>query len=294
MATSQISNYPDCSTLANFKAWAQFISNFFTTAGWVQGSDSGQVNWGTIASVPTAAGTFEIWKSGDTVSPATTIYIRVDYFSSSNVPQVRWQVGTNNTDGAGNLMTPYSSQITQGAYAADSSNLYPCFASGDTGSMRIVMFENGSTSYPGQQQPFGFFVSRDYSTAGVAQGNYVHLVWLNGPGASPIAQTQTVFNPTTGGYTPLDTSVQAVLACLPFAYNASGSFGSSVCVSPVFPFIGSLGNPNPNHFIGRIFDFPDSANVQMSVFGTNHNYIVWNQLIQWNASNETAFIWRFE
>jgi hypothetical protein len=294
MATAQTPHYPDCSTLANFKAWAQFISNFFTSAGWVAGSDSGQVNWSTIVSVPTSAGTFQIWNSADSVSPATTICVRIDYWSASNVPTIKIQVGTNNTDGAGNLSTPYSSAITQAAYAADSSTLYPCYASGDTGSMRIVMFDNGSASYPGQYQPFGFFISRDYSTAGAAQGNYVQVLWLGGASASPLFQSQTVFNPSTGGATPLDISTQACLACLPFSYSTSASLGSSVCVSPIFPYVGYLGNPNPNVFVGRISDFPDAANVQMSVFGTNHNYLVWNQHLTWCVSQQTALIWRFE
>lgn len=294
MAISQVSHYPDASTLANFKAWAQFISNFFTTAGWTQGTDTGQVNWSTISTVPsTGSYVYEIWKSGDGLSSTCPITVKVEYGQTSSVPNLYFTVGTGGTDGAGNLQTPHSTRVSLNAGLSDVVNLYPCYASGDSGSMRIVMFDNGSTGYPGYYQPIGFFVSRDYNTSGVIQGNYVQVIWLTGNPAAPYqAQSQTVYNPTTGGVTPLDNNT--LLAALPFAGGSSGAYGSNVLVSPVFPFIGTLGNPNINHFVARYSDFIDGATFQMSVYGTNHNYQVWNQHLSWWASQGTCFIYRWE
>jgi|SRR5271157_817461 len=294
MAISQLSFYPDCSTLTNFKAWAQFISNFFTTAGWTAGTDTGQVNWGTIVSVPTSAGTavYEIWKSADSGSTACPITIKVEYWSASNIPSTFFTVGTGGTDGAGNLNTPKSPRQALAAYSADASNLYPCYASGDSGSMRIVMFDNGSTSYPGSYQSFGFFVSRDYNTSGVIQANYVQVLWLTGQGGSPVQASQTIYNATNGGVTPQD--VNTLLAALPFSYNLTAQYGANVLVSPVFPFVGALGNPNINHFLARINDFSDEAVFAMTVYNVSHTYQVWNQHIPWYHSEQVAFIYRWE
>lgn len=294
MAISQIPHYPDCSTLANFKAWAQFISNFFTTAGWTQTTDTGQVNWSTIASVPTSSGTavYEVWKSADAGSTACPIYIKVEYYSSSNSPSTFFTVGTGNTDGAGNLNTPKSARNPLNVYTPDSTNLHPCYASGDSGSMRIVMFDNGGTGYPDNYIPFGFFVSRDYNTSGVIQANYVQVIWLSGQGGSPIPLSQTIYNPVTSGVTPADTST--LLAALPFTTNTTGEYGANVLVSPVFPFVGALGNPNINHFVARETDFSDEASFYMTVYNTSHLYQVWNQHIPWWNGQGVAFIYRWE
>src|SRR5271166_1603926 len=40
---------PDAATYTNFAAWAQWMFNAFTTFGWVQTSDFGQVNWTNLA-----------------------------------------------------------------------------------------------------------------------------------------------------------------------------------------------------------------------------------------------------
>lgn len=51
MATLKLNLPYDCSTLANFKLWAQGIGTALSTFGWVLQSVNGNVNWSTIPAV---------------------------------------------------------------------------------------------------------------------------------------------------------------------------------------------------------------------------------------------------
>src|SRR6266404_1119401 len=54
MAKYQVYLPYDSSTVANYIAWAQGISNALSALGWVKTSDTGQVVWGNVVSAPTA------------------------------------------------------------------------------------------------------------------------------------------------------------------------------------------------------------------------------------------------
>src|ERR1019366_10375320 len=101
--TSNLTLVRDNSTLANFKNWATAISAFFITAGWTRTSDTGQVNWSTIATVP-GAGSF-VYEILQTNDGATTYYLKVEYGThndGSNNPAMRFTGGTSTT-GTGSI-----------------------------------------------------------------------------------------------------------------------------------------------------------------------------------------------
>lgn len=271
-------------------------SSTFTVALTTQANETHAGSGDTTAatSVPSSGSPgFEIWNSADASSSSCPIAIKVEYWGSSNIPGFAWTVGTNGTDGAGNVNVPNSGRLSTGAYQSDPSNLYPCYASGDSGSFRLFLFNNGGASYPDNYQPAGFMVSRDYNASGVIQGNYVQCIYLAGQGASNKTQSRVVYSVANGGgVTPLD--IKTFCAALPFASSDSGAYGSNVLVSPCFPFIGALGNPNINHFTSRVFDFGNAAVFTMSVYGTSHTYIVMNQNVAWMGSLTSTFIMRWE
>lgn len=94
MAASQSFLACDNSTLTNFKAWGQAISNALSTSTWTQTSDTGQVNWSSIASVPgSGAYVYEIWQPNDGL---TAFYLKAEYgnFSGTNMPSIRVSIGT--------------------------------------------------------------------------------------------------------------------------------------------------------------------------------------------------------
>src|SRR5690242_8747640 len=148
MATSQQQLVCDSSTLANFKQWAQGISGNFTTFGWVQSGDTGQVNWSTIASVPGAASfVYEIWQPNDGL---TTFYLKVEYgnVSGTNCPSLRLTLSTS-TNGAGTptgfIVGPWNTNVTIFTPPSTSTQ-FECNFSGAAGRIGAMMWRNGSNS----------------------------------------------------------------------------------------------------------------------------------------------------
>lgn len=185
MATSQQFLVADNSTLANFKSWASAISAFFTTAGWTQSTDTGQVNWSTIATVPGSnAFVYEVWQPGDGL---TTFYLKVEYgnFGNANSPSLRLSIGTS-TNGAGTLTGFYTpaTQCNSGALSGLSSTAtYECDLSGVAGRMGVMMWRNAANN---QQQFFG--VQRSLDSTGAATSDYVTL-WTCGNLVHTIQET---------------------------------------------------------------------------------------------------------
>ena len=142
----------DNSTLANFKAWASAISAFLQTAGsgLSQTTDTGQVNWSTIASVPTSGNyVYEMYKNTDAL---TTFYFKIEYGtgSSSSNPKIRLSIGTG-TNGAGALtgfvttLNPFTMPGSDTAPPSTSTQ-YNCYFSAAPGRLSILMWRDCTTT----------------------------------------------------------------------------------------------------------------------------------------------------
>jgi hypothetical protein len=238
MSTSQQLLVFDSSTLANFKQWAQAISSFMTTAGWTQTTDTGQVNWSTISTVPAAnAFVYEIWQpSSDPLQTGSTAYfLRINYGKTNESPAgPRFQVaiGTG-TDGAGNLtglVTSFLDGADNGPTGTGSIG-YECDFSGDTTRVSIGMFRN----VPSSSMPQFFAVERTKNTDGSNSSDGICLMMMsNSTGTQGI--TTIVFG--QGVTTP-------TLRALPFlgVNNSTDQFLNSIPASPLFPDYGKFGNP---------------------------------------------------
>jgi hypothetical protein len=273
MSTATTSTYPDSSTLTNFKAWAQWISSQLAAFGWVQTADTGQVDWSTIGSVPSSGSwVYEIWKSGDSLSSAYPIYIKIEYGQqSSSAPSLFVTVSTGGTDGAGNLTggtTTVRANVNPYASGDETTTLLPCYASGDSGSFRLILWTGGGATYPLYYDPCVLVISRSNDASGNRTGDYVSMWWANGSSFTP--QSQSVNNSGVGGATVQETAHW--LGALPQTSGAE-SFDGNVCVSPVFPSIGSLGNPTPDLMVGKTANFSDNTSVSCVLYGVTHTYI---------------------
>lgn len=130
----------DASSLANWIASSKPISDSLAASGWVQTSDTGQVNWGTVASVPLfASPAYEIWHPTDALQTGgTQFFLKVTY-SGTNTggtkgPLITYQLGTS-TDGIGTLTGFTSTQFKSCNPAATGNGVaipvYDCYFSGD-------------------------------------------------------------------------------------------------------------------------------------------------------------------
>jgi hypothetical protein len=169
MASQQLRLVCDNSTLANFKAWAKPISDWFRTCGWTNSSDTGQVNWTSIASVPGAlAYVYDIFQPGDGLQ---NFYVKVEYGntaqSSANAPSLRISIGTG-TNGAGTLtlLVTTAHATAQGNYTPPSTTTqFECNFSGDSGRIGVMMWRDG-----GATAPQLFVIERSLDSTGTYYG----------------------------------------------------------------------------------------------------------------------------
>lgn len=144
---------------ADFRAIAQIWHDFFgTTCGFVQGSDTGQVNLATV-NFPGANNTdggFEIWKFNDSLQATFPVYFKIAYGrgADANSWRVTMIFSMAGTDGAGNFVGTSSAVATwnysnTGTRTNADTTAYKIVGSGDTGRFVICFFPNV------QSTPFG-------------------------------------------------------------------------------------------------------------------------------------------
>jgi hypothetical protein len=288
MATATSNVVSDNSSLANFKSWAQFISNFFTTAGWTQTTDTGQVNWGTIASVPSSTYVYEIWKAADSQASTTPIYVKVEYGFSSTQVGIRITTGTG-SNGSGTLtgatMGPYV--IANGTTANQGGTTYPCYASGDAGEIRFMMWQSNTTA----EQIFGIERSKDSS--GAKTTDYFSLLATGANSSGSFVQQTTLAALVT-----LREQNWVAVACS----NASNTetFNSTTAANPVFPLVGKLGNPMLGFCMTTANDVAEGASVTVNIYAANHTYIatklgsISNMSKFTTSGSSTAALMRYE
>jgi hypothetical protein len=274
MATSTTNAYCDGSNLTNFNAWANWMYLQFIAFGWVQTADTGQGTFPASGSVPSTAGSyFAILKSNDATSGACPIYVKIEFWAQSNVPYFGITVGTGGTDGAGNLFQPTSQRIYGGgtyslkASTASTTNLLPCYASGDAGSIRFAMWCSTTSQSPDYNNIVGFVVARSRDSNGLVTGSYVQLwTWCSGSNI----YFQTIFAASLGTTNSIDASGYFIA---PYPYNTSWANNGAVLVSPVMQNIGGLSNPTPDLLISGISNFPAGTTSTVTVYGVTHTYL---------------------
>lgn len=283
MATVSTTAVRDNSTLANFKQWAQVISNAFTTFGWVQSADTGQVNWSSIASVPALnAYVYEIWKPNDGL---TTFYLKVEYGtgagSGNTNPRIRLSVGTS-TNGAGALsgLTLGTFVISSDPNVTSTSTQFNCYLSGDAGRFMCAMWVNDTTN----AGPQYFAVERSKNSSGSDTSMHVTLILIAHNGGSQAVAFQTlVFGVgTTTACNPTSSLNGGYLIALKnqnFAYAAGStdSFSGNIPFSPVFPDVGYFDNPLLGTGVACIGDVTDQTTYSISganmPYGVSHTYM---------------------
>ena len=264
MATSTGNFVCDNSSLANFKNWAQAISNAFAAMGWTQTTDTGQVNWGSIASVPSSTYVYEVWKAADGLAATLPIFIKMEYGFSGTQVGVRVTVGTS-SNGSGTITgavaNGFSAQlITNNANfnSNQGATTFPCYFSGTAGEFRMLMWLNGAAT------PFLFCIERSKDATGANTADYFTIVWC-----SSAMRQQTITSALT--VTTFETQVMGFTGS---ANNGTGAFGGTVAAFPLFPLIGKLGNPMIGVMAVIASDVADATSVTVaSMYGSTHTYI---------------------
>jgi hypothetical protein len=93
---------------STLRTWGAGVNALWASAGLVQTSDTGQINWASATKPSGANGDigYEIWRFNDSLQSVAPVFIRAEWKSSANTSGNNvnlWiQVGTG-TDGSGNL-----------------------------------------------------------------------------------------------------------------------------------------------------------------------------------------------
>jgi hypothetical protein len=271
--TSQQFLVCDSSTLANFKDWAQAISSFFTTAGWTQSADTGQVNWSTISSVPgSGAFVYEIWEPNDSL---TTFYLKVEYgnVTGTNCPSLRLTLSSS-TNGSGTstgfIYGPIN--VNQAAYTPPSTTTtYECDFSGVAGRIGVMMWRNAPAADEAQQF---FGVERSLNSSGATTSSYVTL-WTCGLGTNSLrgaSQGSLVFgvgiSPNANGANSEGgwmVRVQQV--------GATTAFNGSIPFDTCAPQVGFYDYPCTVCGAAYILDITEGVTFTATLYGSTRTYM---------------------
>jgi len=263
----------DNSSLANFKNWAQAISTAFSSSGWTKTSDSGQVDWTTIASVPTSGNfVYEIWQPADALQTGSTAYyVKVKYGTGSGSPagpRLQIQIGTG-TDGSGNLTGLTTTNYEPGATttAGSGSATYDCYFSGDTDRIGFMLWRSRGTLDTLAQM---FSIERTKATDGTNSSDGVFIssfcAWNNA--GSSTGSSGIIF----GVASPNATGSRTYIA--PTITNQSGAFNNNVPIFPLFPEYGVIGNPLTGIAFAHSADTTEGTVIQTTLYGATRTFLV--------------------
>lgn len=267
MTTHTASLVYDNSSIANFKAWGSGISAGIAAIGWVQTADTGQVNWTTIATVPSSTFVYEIWRANDALQSSAPIFIKVWYGFSTTVPRLQLSAGTS-SDGAGNITgTQLTSApwVITGLSTNQGATTFPCFFSGNTGNLYMYLWSTATNS---PATPMILAIERAKNASGTDVGTYFTVATLNSVTSTTQALQQTI---TTSGVGLRDNGI----LCLSLTNGAgTGNVLGSVAAYPVFPNIGKVGNPLLGLMTVAAVDIANGATVTVtSMYGGTHTYV---------------------
>lgn len=274
MATQQSFLVCDSSTLANFKNWAQTISTWFSTAGWVQSADSGQVNWSTIASVPgSAAFVYEIWEPNDSL---TNFYVKMEYgnVSGTNCPSLRITLSTG-TNGAGtstgSIVGPLNTNPTSFT-PPSTSTTYECDFTGAAGRIGAMMWRNGTNNC---QQLFAIERSNNGLSGGsfAYTGTYVTL-WVSGWNesySSNCYQRSLYFGV---GAAPLYEGWNLRVPSISInGTSNTASFNGSIPFDTASPSVGFIDFTGTSVGAGASADFSEGVTFTVTLYGGTRTYM---------------------
>lgn len=177
MATLTGTTAPDVLTLASYRKWVQFVHDAFLAMGWVKTADTGQADPATIALPGTAANTytgFEIFRMNDVLQATAPVFVKVEYGrggATVNAASVAVTVGRG-TDGAGVIIgVLFLRTMVNATTTGGSATEYPCYASGDTGSICLAMWPvlSGNST-------FLFAIERSRDTGGASTADALLIV----------------------------------------------------------------------------------------------------------------------
>jgi hypothetical protein len=251
-----------------FRAYGTAISNAFANAGWVQTSDTGQIDWATVVANGTANATFslgyQIWRMNDALQNTAPVYVKLDWRTTyiNNSPGLIFTIGAG-SDGSGNLTGNPSLNIAMRSSSASSANPWPAYFRGNPGDITICMWANSVNV-----TAWVLNIERCKDAGGNDTANGVAVVWggiVSGGVAVDIHQY--VYIPGIGA-----TSTEASLGIFGPTGNTVAS-GYQTLMFPIFCYKGVTTYPLLNIIGAHVGLAAPNAPFTVPLYGNNHTYI---------------------
>ena len=203
MATDQRNLLAYLGTDADFRSWGSGLSDQLNDVGLTKTSDTGQVNWVTVARPAAGSyGGYEIWRFNDTEQATLPIFFKLEYGTASAAqdrPGLRWTFGTS-SDGAGTIGGQLASALVSKPSASKAStNTLPSYVSYSSGRLHVCTnLDQSSDTFRSL-----ILVERPRDGAGTVSTKGYWVYVNSGAGTNTpqtIPATGTV--PSAGGYPP--------------------------------------------------------------------------------------------
>jgi hypothetical protein len=283
--------FPDNSTDANFRAWAQFFEDtLVTTGGWQLSTEAGETAPAALAH-PTNTNQkrgFRVYKMADSLQASYPVYIRIDYGSSAqspNGPGIWYTIGTG-SNGSGTI----TGILFNGGLAAQaqvccsnfvSTGAFNSYGSSMPARAAIAMFVSGNSAYH-----FVFIISRTKSSQGVDNSDGLLITYRDGINISNgIAHCQ--YLAFLGGVQPV---VESGMNYILSRQNPGQSFGGDIGVGVPSHFKGVAMQPGTNFLITNSGDLTPEATISIDMYGTIRTYVQLNALPPYKALSAGSIV----
>lgn len=267
MATRTANLAQTNSSDANFRLWINEIHNGLIAFGWLQTSDTGQINFSTVLR-PAAINTYQgyaVYKMNDSLQSSCACFMRLDFGTGNqtDVPAFKLQLTVGGTDGAGTLTGIVGTQQTLSGNVSNAT-LFNVRSSGTSSSYRMSFWEVVGGGGGG----FMFVIERDRDSSGAETANGINtfMHWIQG-GSAQIMSSQ--FIPVSGALGDSHNNCYALIST-----NAAQTAGGNTGIAPVRIQYGPLRNPMMGILIFARGDFGMETTNSVTIYGSAHTYMM--------------------
>jgi hypothetical protein len=290
MTTAIYSTAWSHTTDADFRAWGSALSAAMQTCGLLQATDTGQINWVTVARPVgnnTVAG-YEIYKFTDALQATSPVFIKLEYGTGSTSTNfgapALWLTVGQGSNGAGTLTGVLTTRVQimcngtgqNARVISNNTQSFPTFVSFNGSFLGVALKIGGLyNGYSGQTGGSTMFtVGRAVDNTGAYVGSKIMACMQDGSNPSSVfydvAQTFCV-NTTTG---VLYSQASGYFSWVPYQMNASAVGGAQF---QVFSTYGVYPEVSPNQWLlyGLNAELPLGVTIKATPVGAaSHTYIM--------------------
>jgi hypothetical protein len=262
MATRVLSIAPTQSTDTDFRAWINEIHNALIAFGWVRTSDTGQLDYATIAKPTGGMAGYAMYRMNDSLQSACPVYMRLDYGGGTqlNEPTPKVQVAIGGTDGAGTLTGNKTAAFVMDNNFGGAVTLRNMRSAGTSSSFRWSWRAEETGRH------LTIAVERDLDVNGNETSNGVTLLNQYRGGGTSFTNSIFLHNGTL-------TSIGDTKWCGLISGQASQAGGGNTGVGPVRPAYGPFRYPMKTMLIAARGDFTHESTASISIYGSSHTYM---------------------